>query len=584
MSISMNVDGDLSVSLLNVPLRLLRHCSSVRKKQLGNTFLLMCLSGLTESLTVGAVLPFIGALVSPEKLLENYYFGELASFFSLASAFDVQSFITVVFCVLAIFAAIARLTLIKMTADSARDIGSDFHIKVFRQTLNKPFLDHLSQNSSVVQAGLKKVDRLAANFILPLLSIFTSLISIFAVMTLLAFVQPVATFIVVIGFGLIYGLISYRSKALLTTKGEIIARDSTLLFQLVQESLGSIRDIKLSDTENFHIEKFSKVTRNVQSALAVSQLIANLPKHLVEGAGIVLLALLSFLFISSGNSLLNLLPILGTFALGAHRILPMLNNVYSSFSVLLAELPNVRDILDIVEQDVCKNSGRLHKNREEASFNNSIYLRDICFKYPNANKNLLTKLNLKIKRGQIIGLMGQSGSGKSTILNILLGLLRPDDGDVLIDGKRLGKDVPFDWWFSVITHVPQSVFLIDDTISRNITLSKPGEVINYQKLKLVSKVCLVENFIKNWDHKLDTLVGENGARLSGGQRQRIGIARALYTGANLLVLDEATNALDSRSERRLMRNLKSSYPNITMLIVSHEKEKLERLCDFTYKL
>lgn len=584
MFFSLNVESYLNNRIFRVPLDLLRYCTLQRRKQLGIVFILMCLSGLSESLTVGAVLPFIGALVAPERLLENDYFEALSVFFGFYSVFQVQLFITVIFCGLAIIAAIIRLTLIKITASLARDIGSDFHTIIFRQTLRRPFVDHLAQNSSVIQAGLKKVDRLAANFIIPLMSVFTSVVSIFAVMVLLAFIQPLVTVIIVAGFGSIYVLISLHSKSLLSRNGGIVAQNAQLLFQIVQESLGSIRDIKLGGTEDFHVEKFSNTTRDVQGALAGSQLIANLPKHLIEGFGIVVLAVVSLFFVSSGNSMLGLLPLLATFALGAQRILPMLNNAYSSFSTLVAELQSVHDILEIVKQDVSQKKKNSKKCLDNATFESGICLEKISFKYPNSKYSVFKGLSCKIRCGQVVGLVGESGSGKSTLLNVLLGLLFQDDGEILIDGKRLGKDVSFKWWSSVTTHVPQSIFLIDDTIARNIAFSQANEKIDYKRLELVAQISLVENFAKNWPDKLETKVGENGARLSGGQRQRIGIARALYKEAKFLVFDEATNALDMKTEFQLMLNVKKAYPHITMLIVSHEETKLEQLCDFTLKL
>jgi ATP-binding cassette subfamily B protein len=301
---------------------------------------------------------------------------------------------------------------------------------------------------------------------------------------------------------------------------------------------------------------------------------------LIEALGIALIAVLAYAITGREGGVAAAIPLLGALAIGAQRLLPVLQQLYGSWSSLRGEQASLNDVLDLLEQPLPAYAGAL--NSEPITFTRSIKLNDICFRYTDQTPWVLRNIDLEIQKGSRVGFVGTTGSGKSTLLDILMALLPPVKGGLVIDGTAINEQ-NFRSWQSHIAHVPQSIFLADTTIAENIAFGVPADQIDYQRVEKAARQAQIAETIESWEKGYSTFVGERGVRLSGGQRQRIGIARALYKQADVMVFDEATSALDNETETELMKSVNAIANDITVIMVAHRLSTL-RACDTIYEL
>tara|TARA_Y100000022_G_scaffold120606_1_gene104296 strand:- start:6523 stop:8256 length:1734 start_codon:yes stop_codon:yes gene_type:complete len=567
----------LNPSFKSLFLRFYQKIKPNRKKYLFVTVLLMIGASFVEFVSIGLVLPFLAVLINPDQIMSYDFVKHIFHYLELSNKADLQFLITVSFCVAIIISGFTRIMMSGMQAKISRDIGSDFYVEIYTRTIDQPYITHLSRHSSDIQAGLKKVDNIVSNFMFPMMSIVTSFLIIFSILALLSIINWILTIVLFVGFGSIYLLILNKTKKYLRFNSEIISNNNNKFFKNVQEVLGAIRDIKLGTNEYFYIKKFKEIVISLQKALAQNYLIGHIPRYLVESLAIILLAVIAYFFSKSENGLSNVIPILGTFALGAQRILPLCQEGYYSIASIRGEYSSLVDVLFLLEQSKRENID--HSLSSSMKFSETITGKNLSFKYHDEQDWIIKNLNFFIKKGSIVGIVGPSGVGKSTLLDLMLGLLDPNRGSIYIDKKKLNTEIDKRSWARKIANVPQDIFIADATIEENIAFSIEKEKINHTLLKRVCKHVQVDVFAKKLVNKYKTKLGENGASISGGQKQRIGIARALYKQPELLILDEATNALDSVTAKRVLKNLKMFYKDLTIIIVSHERDKLKKFSD-----
>jgi len=304
------------------------------------------------------------------------------------------------------------------------------------------------------------------------------------------------------------------------------------------------------------------------------------PRFFIESIGMTLIAVIAFVLLQNEDGLSAIIPVLGALALGAQRMLPMLQNIYSSLSLMRGAQSSFEDVLDLLEQPLPEyiNDNEL----KPIKFEREITLEGVGFKYSKDSAMVLQNINLSIPKGSRIGFMGETGSGKSTLLDIIMGLLFPTSGEIRIDNQFLGK-MNFRAWQKHIAHVPQSIFLSDGTIEENIAFGVPKESIDHDLVRKAAEQAQIAKTIQKMPNAYKSLIGERGVRLSGGQRQRIGIARALYKKADVLIFDEATSALDTNTENEVMNSIKALSKDLTILIIAHRLSTLEE-CDEIIKI
>jgi ABC-type multidrug transport system fused ATPase/permease subunit len=348
----------------------------------------------------------------------------------------------------------------------------------------------------------------------------------------------------------------------------------------MQEGLGGIRDVLLEQSQDVFESKFKQVDFDYRLAQVRNNLISVAPRYLVEWAGIVMLALLTLFLAGRDGGVVTAIPILGALAVGAQRLLPLLNQTYNGWSSFSGNRQMLADVVDLLQAPIVTSTPR-DRAHAPVPFEREIALDRVSFRYQSRGY-ALSNVSLAIAKGERVGLVGETGSGKSTLLDILMGLLDPTSGEVLIDGEPLSDSNRANWQ-AQIAHVPQSIYLSDSSIASNIAFGEPAQAINMERVREAATRAHIAEFIAGLPKCYDTFVGERGVRLSGGQRQRIGIARALYKRATVVVFDEATSALDGKVEAAIMNSIFELERQLTLVMIAHRTTTLAG-CDRIVRL
>jgi ATP-binding cassette subfamily B protein len=532
----------------------------------------MVIASVAEVLSIGAVLPFLAVLASPQKVLENATLQPIIQFLQIQSAQELLLPFTLFFVGATIFAGFARVALLLIQTRLSMEIGSDLSVQVYERTLYQPYSFHLSRNSSEILAGTRKAEDLVLYFIQPLLVVLSSFVILSAVVGSLLFIQPYIAFSTFFGFGLIYFALVIITKRRIHKNSHTIAALRVKVAKAIQEGLGGIRDVIMNGTQPVYSRLYKEAFIPLQLALASNQVIAGSPRFGVEALGMGLIAGLAYILAVRGGA--DVIPMLGALALGAQRLLPILQQIYNSYIVIKGNQANIMDALDLLEQPVQQAYTRYV---EPTAFETAVTLKDISFRYTQQGPWVLRHLNLRITKGSRIGFVGSTGSGKSTLIDIVMGLLSPCEGQILIDGSPVTTQNNRAWQAN-ISHVPQHIYLTDASILENIAFGESRDTINLQRVERAAVQAQIAKTIEGFPKGYDTLVGERGVRLSGGQRQRIGIARALYKRSNVIIFDEATSALDNQTEAAVMQTVNNLGRDITVLIIAHRLTTLKS-CD-----
>lgn len=553
--------------------QLWRHLSVRRRVQLGLVLLLMIFTALAEVVSLGAVLPFLGALTEPERVYAHPLAQPLIHALGLVEAKHLILPLTVVFCAAALLAGGARLLLLWAQIRLSHAIGADFSIQIYRRTLFQPYAVHIARNSSEVIAGVTiKANSVVNGLAMPMLTILSSCLILLAILSALLAIHPVVALASFTGFGGIYVGITLLVKKRLAHASECINRETNQVIKALQEGLGGIRDVLIDGTQATYCSVYRRADLLLRRSNAHVQIISISPRFGIETLGMVMIAVLAYSLARESEGIAASLPILGALAIGAQRLLPAAQQIYSSLAHVRAGKDYLVDVLDLLNQPL-----PAHANAPVPAplpFHHTITFNNASFRYAPEAPWVFKDLNLKICKGSRIGFIGGTGSGKSTLLDVVMGLLHPVEGTLAIDGTLITFD-NYRAWQSQIAHVPQTIFLADATIAENIAFGVPREKIDFLRVRKAARNAQMAETIEAMDRQYDTRVGERGIRLSGGQRQRIGIARALYKQAKVIVFDEATSALDNETETAVMEAINSLDQDLTLLIVAHRLTTLE---------
>ena len=554
---------------------------SIKKRRILFALLILTIfSSIVDAISIGAVLPFLSAITNPEKLINSPTFSRYIIYFKISNSNDLVKIMTIGIVSVTLLSATFRWIVIYFQTLISNNITSELSIKGYERTLYQPYSVHIALNSSNIITGINKVNSILNNFITPSITLITALFTITSICIGLLYLEPLLTFVIFTSLFCIYYLIIRVTKNSLIKFGERRNNEASKLTKAIQEGLGGIRDVLLDGTQPLYCEIYSKSDKPIKTANTYIQLIGLTPGIIVQALAIILIVILSFFLNKNSIGFVNSLPILGVIALGIQRMVPAFQGVYSSWSVIKSGVPTINEALSLLEQPLPKYS--LEHTFEKMNFSNSITLRNISFKYsPNA-PFVFNNLNLSIKKGTKAGFMGVTGSGKSTLIDIVMALLIPTEGTLVVD-ETIIDDSNFRSWQKNIAHVPQSIYLTDSSVAENIAFGVPRDKIDWNRLHNVASQAKILETIEAMPQKFETKIGERGIRLSGGQRQRIGIARALYKNANVIIFDEATSALDNNTENEVMEAIDNLGKDITVLIVAHRLTTL-RNCDTVFEL
>ncbi len=565
-----------STNLLVMVCRLWWHLSFRRRYQITLLAGLMMLSAFLEIISLGAVLPFLAVLTSPHRIFDYPIVGGVTQSMGLTSPKELLLFLTVLFVTAAITAAAIRMLVLWISLRLGLASASELSIEIYRYTLYQPYQEHLSRNSSEAIANIThNINGVAYGVLQPALTLVSSVVILSAITITIIVIDPMVALVSIIGFGVSYVLLARMVRARLKINGEKIIVEQTQVLKALQEGLGGFRDVLLHGVQSVYCDVYRRADRSLRLAEGDSQFITASPRYVMEAFGIALIASLAYLLSMRPGGIGVSLPILGALALGAQRLLPSLQQAYGAWGTMVRYQPALEEVLVILNQPLPKEADLPPPT--PLPLEKSIRFVNIRFRYAENKPWVLDGLNLEVPRGTRVGIVGSTGCGKSTFLDLLMGLLPPTEGEMWVDDKIIkGKNLRT--WQCAIAHVPQHIYLMDASIAENIAFGVPQKDIDMKRVRLAASQAQISSFIESSDEGYDALVGERGIRLSGGQRQRVGIARAFYRQANVLVFDEATSALDSQTEQSVMEAIEGLSSNLTIFLIAHRLTTVKK-CD-----
>ncbi len=558
--------------------RLFKLLKKSRKRQFYLLIFLLIINGFLESFSIATIIPFITLISSPNKIENNPFFSGFFNFLGIYDTSHVFLLITILFFSFIIMSTSLRIFNMRYIYRFSAKLEHDLSYIIFLNNIYQNYTKYTKRNSAdIINVTVDKVSS-TASAIVALLTVFAGVIlGIFMIISLLLIDWR---FVVV---GMIFLLVSYyvifkKVKANLNANGLILARQVPFRVKILQEVFFGFRDVIINQNEEIYIKLFSKYNSSINDSRANSLFLQIFPRYLIEGSILIILISLGYVLAVMNTDLINLIPFIGVYVYVFQKLIPLVQQVYAAISTYVIRSESIKDVIEEIENNV---NQKIEHSKSKLDFNKEIVLEDVFFSYDN---NLILKnINLHIYKGEHIGIYGETGGGKSTLLDIIMGLIPPTKGKILVDNVDIYKKIKRHNWVSNISHVSQNIFLKEGSIAENIVFGDKFEKINYDLLHNVSKIACIYDFIENTKDGFETQVGERGIRLSGGQRQRIAIARALYKSKEILVLDEATSALDTKTEDLIIESIKK-LKKITIIMVSHRLKSL-KICDrlFTIK-
>jgi ATP-binding cassette subfamily B protein len=541
-----------------------------RRRLLALLLGLMMIGAFSEMLTIGAVLPFLQLMVDPEALERFAAVRWVMRLLGIDRTADLILPSGLLLVAAAALAAVIRILLLWTSQRMVFGVARDFDLKIFERSIRQPYEIYVQRNTTEILAGLEQVNTAIAGMLLPLMQALTSAVIAVFIFLLLFLIEPVTALISALVMGVLYfsmNLYSVRLRAGISERWMPLVGART---KLVQESLGGFRDITLDQSQLLFERRFREIDEELRWLAVKRTFVSVVPRFVVEGVGIVLIGLLALYYHSQPGGVVQAIPVLGALALGAQRLLPLVQAVYlgwSNFSTLRHPVAEIARLTSWPEP-----AGLPRPVSVPTPFSDRVELRNVSFRY-GSRYPAIRDIDLIIRKGERLGLIGRTGSGKSTLVDIVMGLLQPTAGAVLVDDEPLRGDALGNWQ-AQIAHVPQSIYLADDSIAANIAFGQPPEIQDFDRVRQAAIRANIHDFIEELADGYRTRIGERGIRLSGGQRQRIGIARALYKRATVLILDEGTSALDDATEASVMEAIGRLDSDLTLIIIAHRTSTL----------
>ncbi|MFN3388233.1 MAG: ATP-binding cassette domain-containing protein [Allosphingosinicella sp.] len=552
---------------------LYRLMTGARRRHLAATLALMLLGVVAEMVTIGAVMPLLALAADADTALVG---PRLRAWLGFAGG-DPLVGAAVLLVGAAIAAAAVRLLLAWASNSFVMKLGHEVASAIFSRMLRQPYAVYLRRNSSEILSGIEKVQPVVSGLLQPAMqgTIATGMGLFVAI--LLFFIDPMAAGIGGLSILVAYAAMSRVTRYRLRGNARIIGRAMTDRTKIVQEGLGGIRDIMIERSQPLFEQRFRAIDARLRRAVAVNAFIAASPRFVIEAAAIVAIALVTLAMSVRPGGIVAAIPVLGALALGAQRLLPLIQTAWHGWTQASGNVQLLKDIAALIETA----PEPVRPPAAPLAFRDGLVFDAVSFRYE-GGAFALRDVSIAIGRGERVGIAGTTGSGKSTLLDLLMGLLDPDEGAIRIDGKAL-DDATRPGWQAAIAHVPQAIYLADDSIAANIAFAAAEGGIDMARVRDAARAACLADFIESLPDGYETTVGERGIRLSGGQRQRIGLARALYKGTQVLILDEATSALDEDTERAVLATLAALPGDLTIIMVAHRSSTLDA-CDRRVRL
>jgi ATP-binding cassette, subfamily B, bacterial PglK len=558
---------------------------SSEKKRALMLFVLILITAVFDMLGVASILPFVALLTNPQLVETNIFLSksyELATNFGVENKLEFLFFIGMgVFLLLIlslIFRALTTYGQVHFSLMQEYIVGK----KLVEGYLRQPYSWFLNKNSSKLGKNiLSDVKEVIDKTILSLLNVVVHGTTIIALLTLLLIIDIKLALSVGLVFGMSYGIIFYFLKSILSNVGYEREQANKDRFMLVSEAFAATKEVKIRGLEEEYVKRFSKSAKKYAKSQSIAAVVSATPRYFIEAIAFGGMIILILVLMSLGDNFISILPIIALYAFAGYRLIPSLQIIYGSFVLMRFMGPT----LDVLYKDLInlQSSEKREKINSAIPFTKSIILNDVSFKYPNTDKLALKNINLVIPVFNRVGIVGATGSGKTTAIDLILGLLDASKGKISVDEKIITINNKRSWQKN-IGYVPQQIYLSDTSVAENIAFGIDKKNINQDSVEQAAKIANLHDFVTNQlPQGYNSNVGERGVRLSGGQRQRIGIARALYDSPQLLILDESTSALDSLTEQVIMEAMYNLKDKITIILIAHRLSTV-RNCDRIFLL
>lgn len=538
---------------------------------------------IIEVMSIASIIPFLEVVLSENMANDNKFVFLITEYFKFQTRKELVVFLITIFLSLLFLSSLTKILIVIFVNHIQRKVGSKLSNLMYSSIINNDYLSITKKNSSDFLSVITEKAELTKQSIFNILNSISSLILLCSLIIFILFITPNFSFLIFVLILFIFLLIIFLTKKILSKQSLSQSKSIFERFKIVNETYGIIREIIIDNSQEFFKNKYKKSDDKFRKAQFVIGIISGIPKFIIEYILILIIFIFVYnlLFTHNYNSS-HVLPLVSSFAFVAYRSMPLLNNIYSSIAQISGYKESVLEGINLLNEIKLikkQNHEDLMNSNIDFKFNSSLSLENVNFTYPDNSEKVLKNININLEKGKIYGIKGSSGTGKSTLLNIISGLIIPTEGKLFVDNTLINKE-KINLWRNKVSLVSQSNFFLDETIFENLTIS--SNINDEQKLNLLVnsslKTSVLEDFIKNLPNGIHSKIGDNAVRISGGQKQRLAIARALCKKPECLMLDESTSGLDIENEQKLIENLINIKSKMLIVLVSHKKQTLE-FCD-----
>ena len=560
----------------------------ISKIKLSLIFILFLVSGFLDIVSLALVGPFIAFANEPSAAKQFIFWDYIDEYIFNLSAITNENVILLLgliiiltFLVKAITAYFIRLFIAKFSLRLECDLRS----RLMKTYQNLPYLFHVTTNTaSIIQCIYRYTSVFANGIVMPVLTLLAEIITILAILVLLSTtnILAVLSLLAITTLFITFYIVILKDKLYLM--GKSVHEGEENIIKGIQQSFDGYKEISILGKKKYFYEIIKKNADRIFLMGSRFHAYQIMPRYLIELTMVTFIVFFVILLTKNATNTQNALPVLGIFVAASLRIIPSINQIVRSINQIKNSIYAASRLLsDLKEIDKFHKDRDLNIKENKDTFERfeDLNIKSIDFSYPGTNDKAIKNISLNIKQGECIGIIGKTGSGKTTLIDIMLGFLNPSNGDILANNTPIKNDLKS--WMSLTAYIPQSIFLIDDTIKKNIALGIEDSEINLEMIKKSLSMSRLDSFVENLPEKIETVIGERGMRLSGGQRQRIALARAFYFQRQIIVMDEATSSLDNETEKEVIDSINRMKRKITMLVIAHRLSTVKN-CDYIYKI
>jgi ABC-type multidrug transport system fused ATPase/permease subunit len=563
-------------------------CILSRREKIEGTFLLcgMVLGALLEAVSIGLVIPFIAVLKEPELLRKSQHLSSIIAGLNVQDSRQLFFLLGPVLIVIFIIKTFYLIQLYRWLFNYSMRKEISLARQLLTGYLDAPYTLHLQRNTAdMIKVAVRSVEEFSSGYLVNLLTVLGELLVIAALASLLMIVEPLATLGALVVLAVPTALVYQSTRRRLAASGRMAEHSFGMMIQWAEQAIKGVKETKLTGQRSFFIDQQVSHVERFTDALRSLSFLSALPRFIIDTLAVTAMVAIAAILLSRGEDMQSILPILGMFALAAVRLIPSTSRLSSSLAQVRYRYASAeliyRELLALRHDPLERPPGSDEERISPISFRQALVIDHLSYWYPAAAKPAINDVSFEIRQGQWVGIIGSTGAGKTTLVDLILGLLVPSSGKILVDGRDLHDNLA--GWQRNIGYVPQVVYLIDDSVRRNVAFGVPQAEIDDARVWQALRAAQVDHVVRSLPGELDAIVGESGDRLSGGERQRLGIARALYRDPSVLVIDEATANLDPGTEAAIVEAIGKLKGKKTIIVISH-RPAFVKGCDCIYMM